>query len=371
MFRRTVLTAALAVAALLAGTPAAFADLGGQNPPPPPTTSPPPQASQGNGSGSGAQHTTSGACSLYSNSSSFGYSCLSGTGVVTTVKEVLKGDPVPTCWDERISAQDAVDKYDLDLNDGGGPYYLHRCLSHIDPNRSVYQTGIQLGEQIIPIPGGQQCPPGPYKDEYFEKCVYSLTTHQQALIDFFQNGLAYIPGITIASEPALDVRTNVETVFRNEGMTDNYNRHKHGGRFEVETAHIRAGGVELWAQLDNDAHAPLQLIGPNPTAQPGTGFAIWPTGYNAADPAQGRIRCDGSLPVPDNSAKSRSQYPDACWYKYRRSSADQPNQAYAFHAEASWTVYFRDGQGVHVLGHYTKTYDVPLPVHDVQVLNTD
>lgn len=367
--KRTLLAAAVAVAALFIGMPAAFADLGGQDP------SPTPHPKQGNGNGSGAQYTTSGSCELYSNSSSFGYSCLSGDGVVTTVEDVLKGDPVPTCWDERISAEDAANKYDIDLNDGGGPYYRHRCLRGINPKLSVYQTGVQLSEVIIPIPGGHECkaPPGKrhvYKDADFEKCVFTLTHNQQMLIGYFQNGLAQIPGITIVTEPSLKVRTNVVTAFRNEGMTDGYQPDDHGGRFEVETPHIRAGGVELWAQLDNDTHAPLQGVIGAP-AQPGSGFAMWPTGYNAANPAQGRIRCDGSLPVHDNSAKSQQKYPSACWYTYHRSSADKPGQAYAFHAAATWTVYYRNGAGVHVLGHYTKTYDVPLPVRDVQVLNTD
>lgn len=359
------LLAVLALAVLALAAPAS-AHIGG-NPPPVHHDPPPPSGTSGNGTGSGAQHTTSGSCSLYSNSSTFGYACFGAgaSGHVDTVKEILHGDPVPTCWDERLTPEQDTD-YGVDENDGGGPYYLHQCLSGIDVDRPpTNQPGLKLNLQIVPIPGGQPCPDDPnkpYKDAYFETCVYTLSVRQQQVVSYLVSHGADIPPLIIKTNLAR-VRANQVVAFQNHGLQVDANGNPLPGQTpgELRTPDLTEGGVTLWAQIDTDEAAPGTILGGGAPAPTSAGYLMQPDGVGTT-----KISCDAELPV---SATAKSGVPaDACWFTYPVSSAGQPNQAYPFHAEAHWTVYYRDGQGTHVLGHYTKTFDVPQPVVDVQAL---
>lgn len=301
---------------------------------PPPTHTDPPSSSVSGGSQGDPVHTQVQNCSLYANSSSFGLSCLGGGHGATatqTVKEYLKGDPIPGCWDDKISSADLVGKYEL-LPVPGQDYYLHTCVSGIAPDDLVARLHPDVSELILEIPVDAGPCPKPYTEAQTGTCLMSLTDHQQGLIDRTPLAGGQIPGITLLTLPSSRVRTNQATAFVDKAVAP--------GGSATATPHYQVGGVTMWAQM--------------------TGYRILPLG--AGGPA---VPCDGTADVAaDDTPQSK---PKACWWTYTASSADQPGQAYPFRAEAAWAVYYDDGT-VHTLATFTKFAQVDLPVFDIQTI---
>jgi hypothetical protein len=322
------LVAVLAAVGALSVAGPAWADF---NPP----TQPPGNGPGGGGSSSSGppQYGHVRNCSLYATSSGFGMACVSGSvGVQSrTVKQVLDGDDPPGCWDERISADDQVTKYGLSDAPEGTSYYLHYCVTDLDLNAPVAsQRAMQLNVQILEIPNDAQPCPSPQPADRQGRCVMTLTHNQQQVVELAQRANGQIPPIVIVPQPSTRVRTNQAVAYQDRG-----------GDGTTRTSVFQVGAVRMWAQL--------------------TRFSIQPYG-----PAEQQITCDGSMRVTD--ADTEASTPQACWFTYPASSAEQTDHVYPFRAEADWTVYVDAGLGPQVFARFQKYDDLRLPVYDVQTL---
>jgi hypothetical protein len=330
----------------------------GTNPDPgPPSSAPPPPVSTPGSSGAPA-HQTVRNCSLFATSATFGLSCIHGGGDVRakTVKQVLGKDSAEFCWDEVIPDDQLRSQYGYEPNPDS-PYYLHSCISGLIADNLVSdQPGMQLGQHVVEIDkDAKDCPgkqPYPVTDEGV--CIMHLTENQHALVSQVDpSDPGRIPDISIATHPSTRVRTNEDVAY-----TDNPDvALSPGDDGLLATPKITLGGVTMWAEMDGCGGAAQAQ-----RAKTGVGecFSIRPYGPGS-DP---QIFCKGDTDVSDHDTPQTK--PDACWWKYPRSSAAQPNQAYPFLAEADWTVYFQAG-GAPVRLQSFKKYDyLQLPVFDIQ-----
>ncbi len=327
-----ILLAAVAGCLCLALAAPAFADVGGYDPGPGSHHG----AGPGNQSGSGSPTQKAvKTCSLYATSSNFGMSCITGSsGDVTTVKEILGKDPVPTCWDDRISDADLASKYQYTQNPDA-PYYLHTCITGLQLDNSLYyQPDAQLNQQVIEIPKDAKPCPRPFTADMTGKCVMWLTHNQHQVVSATQSRAAQIPGITITTQPSTKIRTNEDIAYVDAATDENGNR-------ITRTPDYQVGGVTMWGQLNS--------------------YKIYPYGPDGPS-----YPCNGTEQV--GRGDTRQTKPDACWWTYPQSSARQPNQVYPFRAEADWTVYYSTGGAAQVLAQFQKYDDLTLPVYDIQTL---
>lgn len=312
--------------ALLAVAPSAVAT-GGQ-----PPVDPGGGKNGGGGSSSGGPvFGSAGGCSLFANASSFGMSCVTGGSVVAgkSVKTVLDGDKAPNCWDELIADPG---KYGMQAApDGSYHWYMHYCISGLDVNAPVNeQPGLQLDPKLITIQTGAPDCPSPQPVSKEGQCVMTLTSHQRQVVELGALQGGQIPPIVLVSFPSTKVRTNEQVAFENRG-----------GDGMTKTPVYHVGGVSMWAVE--------------------TAFKIYPDGPNG--PAK---TCDGATLLQQGDTPQTN--PDACWWKYGQSSAQQPDQAYPFRAEADWSVMVSDANGTKVFASFEKYWDQPLPVFDIQTL---
>ncbi|MGN6605759.1 MAG: hypothetical protein ACTHMS_01940 [Jatrophihabitans sp.] len=328
---RAATVLALVAVVLLAAAPSAWAfghqpPGGGGNPTPPPSD-------QSGGSSGGNAQTTTQNCSVYATPTDIGLSCIGGgEGDITTVKDLLHGDPVPTCWDDPISDSDLQHIYGYEKVDGV-TYYLHSCITGLDVNRSLfYQPDLNLSQSVIEIPDPAARCPRPFTTDQVGKCVQWLTAHQHDVVSHVITAGAEIPGVVIAERPSPKVRTDQPTAFVDTNRL-------------LDTPVRQIGGVRVWAVLDD------QYIEPN--------------GAGVAPRKQCRLTADVQADDTPDTA------PDACWWSYPQSSAGQPGKVYPFRASVHWTVYYADRAGTHVLAQFVKYSQLQLPVYDVQELVTD
>lgn len=327
---------------LVLGASSAWAGGFGSNPPgtggPPASTPPaggpgdPGGGGQAGGSSGGNAQANAGGCRVFATPSHIGLSCITGgAGDVTTVREILHGDPAPTCWDTVISDADLQDVYGYTEVEGL-TYYLHSCITGLDLNRSLhYQPDLNLSQSVIEIPDGAPRCDRPFRADEVGQCVMWLTDHQQTVVDSVDSDDSDIPGVVIVTRPSPKVRTNVDTAFVDSQTI-------------TQTQARRIGGVRVWAVLDD------QYIEPN--------------GAGEAPKKQCRLTARVSEQDTPQTA------PSACWWTYTKSSAAQPGQVYPFRASAHWTVYYADRAGTHVLTEFVKYAQLQLPVYDIQALVT-
>lgn len=314
----------------------------------------PPSDPGSQGSSGDPVHKPAGGCSLYANSSSYGVACFTGGNGkrAQTVGDILAGDAPPECWDEVIPDDQLRPMYAIVPNPDSA-YYVNYCITGLNVDNSpFYQPGVQLNPTVIEIPrNSPDCPLvrkgkdkgkidlAPGQNEY--NCVEVLTTNQTTVVHDLESDsdAGRIPEVGIVMHPSRVVRTNQDIVYvvpvsiRNEiskATTDKY----------------RAGAVTMWATMDQ--------------------FAIYPYGPD------GGVRkvCNGLAALTDQDTPQTT--PDACWWKYPKSSADQPRRKYPFRAEADWTVHYRvtlpggrPGPDK-TLATFHKYLDKPLTVFDVQ-----
>jgi hypothetical protein len=310
----------------------------GQGPPPTPKPPPPPPDSP-------TGHATVRNCSLYANPNNFGYVCLGGdAGDVTTVKQILHGDPPPTCWDQPVSQSDAVSLYGLDPNPAS-PYYLRSCITGLDLNRSVYyQPGLQLNQEIIEIAvNSPNCPlPLKQQDLNNRRCVATLTNHQQQVVTFAKPDQADIPPVTLVTHPSTKIRTNVDSTYADRPLDA-------AGNPLPDRIDKEADGVHLWAEM--------------------TEYKVLPYGPDGGHAVSCKVGPDNGLNDDAQMTDPPCTGPPRLQWTYTASSADQPEQAYPLRIQADWTVFYIDGAGqARRLATFEKYDDVKLPVYDVQAL---
>jgi len=257
------------------------------------------------------------------------------------VAEILGTDPVPQCWDEPASAQDAVNLGVTDRTDFD--FYWRWCLSGIDPRtKTVTADGITFSTTFTWLPKGtKDCdPPGPYPGT--ATCRIVLTEQQRLLVELNAKD-SMIPSPAVVAKPA-SVRVRVPVAFVDDDALTNKAISWDGNQAVIGP--IAAGAVQMRARLVT--------------------YTIDPTGTG-----QDAFDCAGfGRVVPPDGATPASS-PDACWYSegYAHSSATQPEEAYPVRVDATWVIEYDTGGGWQALGApFIKTQDTPLRVTEIQTL---
>ncbi|MDQ1289086.1 MAG: hypothetical protein QG622_2652 [Actinomycetota bacterium] len=303
--RAALAGATLALAVAVAGmAPPAAAYPGNENTTAGVTTPPPP---------SGPVRRTVKTCRMYANNVSFGMRCGLSTLTGRTIQQILGGDPVPGCWHEPLPA-DLTDEYAELLREKAsqgerGAFYLKTCMKIAEPE-------VTFSEEIVFLPEGE--PPT------------TLTRNQRTLVAI-EAKESRIPMPTIASSPSVRPRVMQDVAFRvvNDTSTPTITDTRSGTK------------VEMRARLVH-----LRII-------PMTGAAA--------------VGCSGGG-VEVTAADTRTARPDACWYRFPRSSAAEPGQTYPVRAIASWTVEYSTGGVWTPLATIEKQQTALQPVTEVQTM---
>jgi hypothetical protein len=224
-------------------------------------------------------------CHIVSGPEYIGGVCAGSSSEGKTAKEILDGDPVPTCWDDPVSEEDlaAMGKANVPGPDGY-TYYWHSCLSGIDPKtKKVEPGGMHIESRLLPIDNGDK--------------PQTLTTNQHTLVE----GVAdrgNIPTPVAVISPADHPRVGLNVAFLN------------GSKGELD---VRPLGAVIHAYVDHTTVEPLgKGISPK-IGCPGNG--------TPARPGQTPVEGDG-----------------LCWYKYLRSSAGQVEDVYHAQITSHWVV---------------------------------
>jgi len=284
----------------------------GLTPPTPTPTSPPPSGDSGT-----PTYGTVKNCAIVSSSSYLGMSCAGADGGGRTVKQILGPSDVPGCWDEKLTDSELVA---MNVTNSPGPdgwtYYWGKCLSGIDPKtKTIEGDGIKITMGLIRIDNGDP--------------VKTLDTRQWELVRGLANN-SNIPVPVAGVSPADHPRVGGDVSFF-DGTDD--------------TVPVQVGAVLLRAQV--------------------TSIDIEPLGPERAP----KISCPGTGVVADSGDSPRTR-PDGCWYRYPRSSAAQPQDAYPVQITAHWRVEVSaDGGATFTLfNRFTKSAITRVPVTEIQTL---
>jgi len=307
-------TATAAVVALCLMGVAAPAHAWSHEPPgskPPPT--PPPRQGKPVSGGGGSVSRGIGKCHVVSSPNYLGLSCGSVNGGDTkTIKQILKGDPLPGCWDAPMTD---AEKRALNLQDTPGyTWWWWKCLHGINPKTlKVEKGGIWISVGWDDVRDGEE---------------RTLTKHQKQLIKF-KTGHGMIPSPVAAISPTGNPVVNEKVAFFD------------GTPHEVE---VDKGGVDLRAKV--------------------TALDVQP----ADDGTE--TTCPGSG-VQVTLDDTRATKPTACWYHFTHSSADQPGGRFSGAITAHWVVdYSTDGgHSWHPLNSFDKVGQSTQQVNEIQALN--
>lgn len=333
--------ASIGVACVLLGGSSALA----YDPPSSPTPTNGSSGGSQSGSSGGSAQATVKTCHLYANPSGYGLSCVapgSGAGSAS-IRKILGKEPLPDCFDTAISPATMAAQYPEYAPVTGSQHYVHTCITGLDPNSDpTNQPGEHFNNDVITIvDGAPACfnydeahhKATPFTPDQRGRCVMTLTPKQHQVVSGLQNDDGQIPDITIAQQPSTRVRTNED-----EAYVDTENASNGSG---TRTPDLTVGGVTLYAVMDR--------------------FKIYPYGPDGTSEV-----CDGTQQL--GADDTRATKPDACWWTYPRSSADQPGMTYPFRAEADWTVHYQADGVDHRLVSFQKYDDFQLPVYDIQTL---
>ena len=277
--------------------------------------------SSGTGSSSDSGSTATGQvdnCSIVSSPSYLGMACGSGGGSTVSIKDILGKDPVPDCWDEPLTAAElAATGNENTPGPDGSTWYWERCLTGIDKlTLEIEPGGIGFKIGLVRIKNGDP--------------VKTLTANQQKLVKF-EGADRQIPAPVAVVSPSAYPRVGANVSFFD------------GTDPEVTAA---AGGLTLRARVTGFMVKPLGDGDPTTLSCAGTGFKA------------------GAGDTPETR-------PDACWYKYLHSSAEQPDQKYQVDTTAHWTVeYSRNGAAGpwEYFNEFDKSQVTTIPVTEIQAL---
>lgn len=265
-----------------------------------------------------ATQTTWHNCSIVSGPQYVGGVCAGAASGGKSVKEILGDDPVPGCWDEPVSDQDMAA---MGLENVPGPdgytYYWEHCLTGVDKKTKVPEPGgMHISTELKARPNSK--PPR------------TLTANQQQLVD----GIAdrgNVPVPVVGVSPAAHPRVGLDVAFFN--LSD--------GEF-----YVRPLGAVIHAYVD---HTTVEPLGAG--REPEIGCAGNGT---AAEAGQRPVHGDG-----------------LCWYRYLRSSAGLPNEAYDVQITSHWVVEISatGAPGTYErLDDFTKSATTRIPVTEIQAL---
>jgi hypothetical protein len=276
---RTTRAVLALVVALLVAMPAAPAHA---NTPwdPPPTPTPGPATPD-----RPAKTDTFQNCTVVSGPQYLGLACAGRGNDTRTVRQILGPDPVPDCWDTRVTDTElAAMHLENQPGENGWTYYWRRCLSGVDKETKTLEPGgMQIETELVRLPNGED--------------PKTLTRRQHNLVDGLgDNGNVPTPFAAISPSDHPRVGANVAFWNTSAGEVD-----------------VTAGAVTMRARVVRTYVEPL--------------------GKDKAP----RIDCAGN-----GTRVVRGQVPtegdDICWYKYLRSSAAQVDDVYHVQITSHWVV---------------------------------
>lgn len=255
------------------------------------------------------------ACTFIASPNSIGGVCVRANGYDRpSIEEVLGGDPLPECWDERLNAEELTD---LNLEHGDGmSWYWHRCLTGIDPET------LEIGPEGISFAIGIQ----PFADD--DPALVFLTPNQQAFVDrFVQRG--NVPAPVLVASPSPVPWVNDDVAFFNYGEDE-------------ILVNMNAPGVQMRGKITEIMVRPEGPDGPSITC-PGPGIQV-----EAGD-------------TPES-------VPEACWHAYERSSLGLDGDHYDAEIHTKWQVDIRIGGEWRPFHEFTKAAPAMIQVNEVQAL---
>ncbi|HET6166186.1 MAG TPA: hypothetical protein VFE07_05115 [Marmoricola sp.] len=270
------LVAALCAVVLGMSAQPAFADGPGLPPADPP---PPPPGGE-----TAAHHGTFQNCSVVSGPSYLGLACAGSGSDTRTVKQILGPDPVPDCWDTRVTdAELAAMHLENKPGEDGWTYYWERCLTGVRPDKTLEPGGMKIETQLVRLPNGQD--------------PKTLTKRQHDLVDGLE-GNSSVPAPFAAVSPADHPRVGQNAAFWNSSAGE---------------MTVNAGAVTLRAHVVRTTVEPL------------------------GKDAGATVTCAGNgTPVMRGQVPSEGDH--ICWYKYLRSSAAQVDDVYHVQITSHWVV---------------------------------
>jgi hypothetical protein len=283
------------------------------------TTSP--GANTGGTTGSGGTQTGQiGNCTAVAGPNYLGLACGSYTGGTLTVKEILGKDPVPDCWHEPLTASELAA---MELQNTPEPdastWYWERCLHGIDKKtKTIGPEGVSFTIGLVSLDPDD---------------AKKLTDNQADLVDF-QGVDQQVPAPVVVASPSARPRVGADVSFFDP--VDN-------------VVEAMAGNVLLRAEVTQLEVQPLGEGMGDVVTCPGTG--------HRAEPGD-----------------SPATHPDACWYRYQRSSAGQPSNSegvpsYPVVVTEQWTVTSSlNGGPAQLFTTFEKSQITSLPVTEIQTL---
>jgi hypothetical protein len=265
-----------------------------------------------------AQQTTWRNCSIVSGPTYVGGVCAGAASEGKTVKQILGDDPVPDCWDEKVSDEQlaAMGKENMPGPDGY-TYYWEHCLTGINKKTKVPgPDGMQISTELHTIPNGK--PPR------------TLTANQQQLVD----GIAdqgNVPTPIAVVSPSDHPRVGLDVAFSNASRGEFY---------------VRPLGAVIHAYVDHTYIEPLGKDRAPKIGCPGNG--------TVAEPGQRPVAGDG-----------------LCWYRYLHSSAGQVDDVYDVQITSHWVVEISatGAPGTYErLDDFMKSATTRIPVTEIQAL---
>lgn len=254
-----------------------------------------PASSPGDASGSGGGEGVVGNCYAVANSDYLGLVCYDGSaggGQTRSIEMILGGDELPECWHEPMTERE-LEALSLQ-NSENSTWHWERCLEGIDPETlQIAPDGVDVSVGYVALGAGDD--------------VTTLTTNQQDLIDTFRlDGNETIPAPVAGVSPASRPRVGAWVSFFN------------GTDSEVTAT---AGSMLLRASV--------------------TRIDVEPLGAGKAP----MLTCSGNGYKAQSGETPDTVSVDACWHKYEKSSAGEPDQKYPVQMTSHWEVEYSEGGG--------------------------
>lgn len=270
-----------------------------------------PAGQEGDGFDSTAAPKTgqAGGCTLVASANFLGMACArSRTGETRTVKEILGPDDVPTCWHEKLSEEELANlSYENTPGADGYTWYWERCLSGVRPNKTLEPGGIKISVRLVQIKNSD-----PKKH---------LTDRQQQLVEIFG------PASTVPTPVAVPMPSETPYVGMDVAFVNGTS-----GEIEVPTP-----TVTLRARVKS--------------------LFLEPLGHGRPD----GFTCSQGNGIKVSADDTRQTKPNACWYTYKRSSANMPQNRYPMAITAHWYVDYTTDGGQS--WHYFHEFDKPAVSH--------
>ncbi|WP_122261979.1 hypothetical protein [Ornithinimicrobium cerasi] len=255
------------------------------------------------------------ACSFIASPNSLGGVCVQANGLDgPSIQEVLQGDPLPDCWDERLTEEELRDT-NL-VNGDGRSWYWHRCLRGIDP------------ETFAVEPGGLYFSIGIWPFDDADPDLVFLTPNQQAFVDRFVSR-GNVPDPVLVASPNPVPLVNEDVSFHSYGEDEMH-------------VDMSVPGVAMRGKI--------------------TEMLVYPEGRPGPV-----VRCSGTG-VQAGPEDTPQTLREACWHLYKRSSLTRADDYYAAEVHVRWQVDVLIGGAWQPFHSFTKAGSAMIPVNEVQAL---